>query len=121
MRLLTIRIIHDRAATGNVLHPVCGGRKGACRLYGPLGPACFHPLDERGDAPGDRLLLCTDGAEEALWGVSDDPQQRIRTVTPLARLSRDELLLQLADRTSNSSDGAHGKDDITLVIVDIEP
>ncbi len=71
--------------------------------------------------PGDRLLLYTDGAEEDLCRQADGQ------VLPLeegfsrwANVSREEMLLQLAVNLESRQETDRQKDDVTVLVMDIE-
>ncbi len=69
-------------------------------------------------APGDRLVLYTDGAEDALAATPGDRDRFRQAVTSLAAAPRDEMLLQLTawidERTALPVE-----DDITIVTADV--
>jgi len=72
-------------------------------------------------APGDRVVLYSDGAEAAL-GVR--PAEREASLTAaLARwgqMDREEMLLRLADRVDHQRPHGRGEDDVTVVVLDVE-
>jgi len=93
---------------------------GPGRLLGVFPEASYrsHGLTLVG---GDRLILYTDGVEDVFRppdrpGTVDMPA----ALGPLARLARDELLLQLTDRIDARYGGDNPPDDITMLVVDIE-
>ncbi len=69
---------------------------------------------------GDRLLLYTDGAEEAL---RTDSTGEILTIEEglgrLASFSREEMLLQLTASADSRQSSARSDDDITVLVLDI--
>jgi len=69
---------------------------------------------------GDRLILYTDGAEAILWGNGRADRERLgEAFRPLAGVPRGEVIRRLVDRVD--LDDARQLDDITALIVDIEP
>lgn len=71
--------------------------------------------------PGDRLMLYTDGAEEALRHAARKPGEDLANlVTPLLGLGRDEMLLQLTAWIDSAQDNPNGEDDVTVIVADIE-
>jgi len=72
--------------------------------------------------PGDRLLLYTDGIEDAFRSPGGDRHVNLEKVlAPLAALPRDEMLLQLTARIDAKYTCDPPEDDITVLVVDIEP
>lgn len=72
-------------------------------------------------APGDRLVLYTDGAEEALRHATGKAEEGLDVLlAPLAGLPRDEMLLRLASMLDDASGNPNGRDDITVMVVDVE-
>jgi len=72
-------------------------------------------------APGDRLVLYSDGVEDALADRPGDRSRFADMVSSLAGRPRDEMLLQLTAWIDERPDGTRPKDDITVVVADIEP
>lgn len=70
-------------------------------------------------APGDRLVLYTDGIEQALGGSASDPDRFRDMLVALADEPREEMLLQLTAWIDDRSGPPHGEDDITVVAVDV--
>ena len=71
-------------------------------------------------APGDRLVLYTDGVDTALPPENGKPRSFAEALSDLARLPRDELLLELKSRLDAYTPPAAENDDVTIVVVDIE-
>jgi len=69
-------------------------------------------------APGDRLLIYTDGAETALCGLGREQQDLTKIVAPLAGLPCDEMLLQLTSLIDEAPRGS--VDDVTIVVMDMK-
>lgn len=96
------------------------------RLGGPgslLGvfPDATYSSQQLALGRGDRLVLYSDGVEEAFRPPENSrPADLSAVLRPLARLPRDQLLLQLADRIDARYAGGRPGDDITLLVVDIE-
>jgi sigma-B regulation protein RsbU (phosphoserine phosphatase) len=72
-------------------------------------------------AAGDRLILYTDGAEDALAGTDGGAERFQRLLASLADRPRDEVLLQLTSWIDEQSTPPHRIDDITVITVDVEP
>ena len=74
-------------------------------------------------APGDRVVLHTDGAEEALRGDSgpEAPATFGDMIGPWVKLPREEMLLRLTALFDARDQAGQVADDITVVVMDIEP
>ncbi|MCY2931451.1 MAG: PP2C family protein-serine/threonine phosphatase [Planctomycetota bacterium] len=72
--------------------------------------------------PGDRVVLYTDGAEDSLrpGGTSGEPESFARLIEPWAALPREQMLLQLVDLFESRSRAGAVRDDVTLVLLDVE-
>jgi serine phosphatase RsbU (regulator of sigma subunit) len=72
--------------------------------------------------PGDRVVLYTDGAEDALREPFADPsaQPFADMMQPYIRLHRDDLLLQFSAAMDIRFGQPRGDDDITLLVLDME-
>ena len=73
-------------------------------------------------APGDRVVLFTDGAEDSLrpGGPGGEPEDFGRLIAPWARLPREQMLLQLVDLFESRHRAGAVRDDVTLVVLDVE-
>ncbi len=74
-------------------------------------------------APGDRLLLYTDGAEDALKQPDEDfghGKTFVHIAERYARMSREEMLLQMTASLDIKYGLTHPNDDIAIVVMDIE-
>jgi serine phosphatase RsbU (regulator of sigma subunit) len=74
-------------------------------------------------APGDRIILYTDGAEEALAdpsGQVDPKMSFLEGIDSFARLSRDDVLLQMTALLDIRFGRTGAPDDVTLLILDID-
>ena len=72
-------------------------------------------------APGDRVVMFTDGAEDALSTPASEARAQLPDVLrPWARLPREELFLRLMALIDDIAGGEEPIDDITVVIMDIE-
>ncbi len=74
-------------------------------------------------SPGDRIVLYTDGAEEALADPNEqaNPQQSfLHGFEPFARLDRDDLLLQMTAMLDIRFGRTGADDDVTLLVLDIQ-
>ncbi|MCD6365518.1 MAG: SpoIIE family protein phosphatase [Planctomycetes bacterium] len=70
---------------------------------------------------GDRVVLFTDGAEDALCGVGAANRGRLADfIAPWRELPREELLLRLAAAIDELSQSHMPEDDITIVVMDVE-
>ncbi len=65
--------------------------------------------------PGDRLLLCSDGLTEEL---SDERIASIFEVTPI--LSYSDACIAIAEKLVNAAKEEGGRDNITVIIVDVD-
>jgi len=71
--------------------------------------------------PGDRLVIYTDGAEEALRHAANKPgEDLVNIIAPLAGTPREEMLLQLTAWIDAGKNNPNGEDDITIMVVDVE-
>jgi phosphoserine phosphatase RsbU/P len=72
--------------------------------------------------PGDRIVLYTDGAEDALREPFAQPSEQpfIDMMTPYINLPRDDMLLQFSAAMDIRFGHPRGDDDITLLVLDME-
>lgn len=90
-------------------------------LLGVLPEETFESAQVR-MSPGDRLVLFSDGAEPALnEDEIDQPRPVEETFPRWIGIGRDEMLLQLTARIDARRPSQRGEDDITIVVMDIEP
>ena len=69
---------------------------------------------------GDRLVLFTDGAEEALRAAAGLPGGDVgQILAPMASLPRDEMLLGVTAMIDGCKSNPAGEDDITMMVVDV--
>lgn len=72
-------------------------------------------------APGDRLVLYSDGASDALRGDGESNGEGLRRVlTELADQDREQMLQELMARIGQHQIARAEKDDITVVVLDLE-
>lgn len=73
--------------------------------------------------PGDRIVLYTDGLEDAIMGTGDDREdgEFADRLATLAGVPREEMLLQVNAWIDENFHQAEEEDDITMLVVDIEP
>lgn len=70
---------------------------------------------------GDRVVMFTDGAEDAVSSLPVDIRPRLEDVLgPWAHLPREELFLRLTALIDDIADTNQPEDDITVVIMDVE-
>jgi phosphoserine phosphatase RsbU/P len=69
--------------------------------------------------PGDRLLIYTDGIELAFGGEAIDVDRLQAELRARARLSSEQLLLDLCQHLDGQSGSLAPKDDVTAVLVDV--
>jgi sigma-B regulation protein RsbU (phosphoserine phosphatase) len=71
-------------------------------------------------APGDRLLIYSDGAEPVLFGIhSPAPDQVLETLAEWADLPREDLMLRVAEEV-DALVGGKNPDDVTVMVLDYE-
>ena len=71
-------------------------------------------------APGDRVLLHTDGAEELFRCPGSCGRDEFVTIVEKCRhLQPDEMILQLTAEIDNMQGSLHPEDDITLIVLDV--
>jgi sigma-B regulation protein RsbU (phosphoserine phosphatase) len=70
-------------------------------------------------APGDRLLLYTDGAEDALRTPQTEEAPLERIIRPWLTLPREEMLLKLTAAIDVSAGKHRPTDDVTVMVVDV--
>ena len=71
-------------------------------------------------APGDRLLLYTDGAERVQPTAQADPQRLFETIQASALLPAEAMLDAILAAVREASDGGRLADDVTLVTLELE-
>ncbi len=72
-------------------------------------------------SPGDRVVLFSDGAEDALSNLATNYRPKlIDVLRPWAHMPREELFLRLTALIDDISGDDHPIDDITAIIMDIE-
>ena len=69
-------------------------------------------------SPGDRLVLYTDGVEDALSGGGDKEQFK-RLIASIGGEELDEMLLQLAAWIDERGAKGRPEDDVTIVAMDV--
>jgi len=89
-------------------------------LLGVLPEAKFH--SSRIDlSVGDRVVLYTDGAEDALCNLTTNHHPKLLDILrPWARMPREELFLRLTALIDDFAGDPAPIDDVTVVIMDIE-
>ena len=89
-------------------------------LLGVFPEDHYHSRDVRLD-PGDRLVLFTDGAEDALCDPAEKPRRRLADViAPWCQIPREEFLLRFNAAIDELPDGRGARDDITVLVADVE-
>ncbi|MCD6303900.1 MAG: SpoIIE family protein phosphatase [Planctomycetes bacterium] len=71
-------------------------------------------------AAGDRLVLYSDGIEDALATSGDDCSAFRRRLPEIAPLPRDEALLQIAAWVDERPQTPRASDDVTILLADVE-
>jgi len=69
---------------------------------------------------GDRLVLYTDGIEDALADTIGDRSGFRRQLLGIANRSREEMLLQITAWIDERAESTRPQDDITVVVADVE-
>jgi len=72
-------------------------------------------------SPGDRLVLYTDGIEDALAGATGDPERFGEMLASVGSVPRDEMLLRLTAWVDEQPATVRPQDDITVLIADVLP
>ncbi|MHC4982939.1 MAG: PP2C family protein-serine/threonine phosphatase, partial [Planctomycetota bacterium] len=68
---------------------------------------------------GDRMIVYSDGAEQAILGGRRGDDERLKSAAMLwAGVSRDEMLSQVSTKVLASRAAGHMADDVTLVVMD---
>ncbi|MFP4053786.1 MAG: PP2C family protein-serine/threonine phosphatase [Phycisphaerae bacterium] len=70
--------------------------------------------------PGDRIVLYTDGVEDALADSNPAPEDFQNRIATLADAPRDEMLLQITAWIDENIGTQHEEDDITVLVVDVD-
>ncbi len=68
---------------------------------------------------GDRVVLYTDGLEDALVGPAGQGPSLIERLASLKDRPREEMLLQLTAWIDENPAGARAEDDVTVVVLDV--
>ncbi|MBM4020469.1 MAG: serine/threonine-protein phosphatase, partial [Planctomycetes bacterium] len=89
-------------------------------LLGVFAGATFEPRD-RVFAPGDRLLLYTDGAERVQSDRRADPAALLEVIRASALLPVEALLDAVLDAVHGATGGRRLADDVTLVALELDP
>jgi len=89
-------------------------------LLGVLAEESYQSREAR-LSRGDRVVLFTDGAEDALCGV-DNPNRPLfaDVIAPFARMGREEMLLKLKTAIDDLPRSAKLRDDITIMVMDVD-
>jgi len=89
-------------------------------LLGVLPEAKYHS-NQVVLSPGDRVVLYTDGAEDALCNMGANHHPRLADILkPWARMPREELFLRLTALIDDAAGEETPIDDVTVVIMDID-
>ena len=75
---------------------------------------------QTGLSPGDRVVLYSDGIEDVLGDQNGDREQFLELIGSLAGRPREDMLFQLTAWIDEQADSARPKDDITVVVADME-
>jgi hypothetical protein len=70
-------------------------------------------------SPGDRLVLYTDGMEDALAQGTGEGDRFRHLLTSIGRLPREQLLLQITALIDDRSSRRSAEDDITVLVADV--
>ncbi|MCX5655136.1 MAG: PP2C family protein-serine/threonine phosphatase, partial [Planctomycetota bacterium] len=89
-------------------------------LLGIFADATFEAYERR-LAPGDRLILYTDGAERVEPGRRAEPEKLLEVIRSSALLPIEALLDSVFDSVRAATGGDHLADDVTVVALDLEP
>jgi sigma-B regulation protein RsbU (phosphoserine phosphatase) len=110
--------------------PILRAANGTCRFLTdggiPLGidPGFHYPQAETALAPGDALILYTDGITDARNRLGEDfGEARLTELVERLpeRLSAEEIIQEIADQVARFSEGAEQMDDITLIVLKARP
>ncbi len=83
-------------------------------------PAEQYHLRQLQLKPGDRVILYSDGIEDALCGTDPATRQPFaEVIAPLARLPREELIFRLSGAIDDLTETAPPQDDITFLVMDV--
>jgi sigma-B regulation protein RsbU (phosphoserine phosphatase) len=89
-------------------------------LLGIFADATFEAYERR-LAPGERLILYTDGAERVEPGRRAEPEKLLEVIRSSALLPIEALLDSVFDSVRAATGGDHLADDVTVVALDMEP
>jgi len=89
-------------------------------LLGIFPDAVFEAYERR-LAPGERLLLYTDGAERVEAGRRAEPAMLLEVVRASALLPIEAMLDSIFDSVHAATGGDHLADDVTVLALDMEP
>lgn len=87
-------------------------------LLGVFPEAEFLPATAQ-LAPGDRVILYSDGAEESLGGARRSRDKLIEVLATQWRRPRQEMLLCLTGMIDDRRQHNEGADDITIIVMDV--
>ena len=88
-------------------------------LLGVFREEKYHTQTARLE-PGDRMVLYTDGAEDALCGIGQPTRPKLGDIImPWTRMPREELFLRLTAAIDERSNDCPPRDDITIVVMDV--
>ena len=93
---------------------------GAGTLLGIFPEASFESRQVQLGA-GDRVLLCTDGIEEALRRSLDEPEKEFaELLAPWAKLAGDQLLARLTEQIDRPYGEPKHHDDMTAIVIQVD-
>ncbi len=118
----TLRLTYARAGHPEPILIRADGS--ACSLAAPGSLLGVFPEERYTSASvdlarGDRLVLYSDGLEDALIDPAGQGQSLSERLTSLRQRPGDEMLLQLATWVDQHPGGARADDDVTVVVLDV--